>query len=549
MFFNSSAGGYELNWARDYSGYAKEVKRKAPQIEISLTFTLPTTFSLGEPVVWRRVWRKTGFHEEEIKLHSGRELPPRSKADSYLKTLRYEYVPAIKGNEYFEKLLGHVHDMLDITVHNDIRTAAANFTESIQSHTKGILADLEDQLGLKSDLELPSDLRRLFSDLEFRSTVGSHRVALAQRGDGIKVRHIPIILRWLATQANQLSASGRPRVETIWGYEEPENNLETRRCFELAEFFLQNVSSIQTFLTTHSPVFYSVFHSGNNDVVSLAEVKLEPTGTQVVPRVTGVQNEIMALHSSIGFLDLIEPHVHEWRQRVDQLKTRLEESFSTDHPTIFVEGPSDKQIIEAILKKYFSSASQVRVLCSTRNGGGHAWVKDSLIAWHHQRPKARAVGLFDGDDASKPSIKEFQEVIEKRGSTKAIKYAIKPAGAVLEAVKVGIRIQPAIEELCPDHSWKKAEEKGWLCERSDLPRLYDFRETAITFNDWLILKLPDLHLRLIACKRVGDKYKHEFSAFVAELISKSECQSEFKPLKDLVGELINRLDLETTGSA
>ena len=33
---------------------------------------------------------------------------------------------------------------------------------------------------------------------------------------------------------------------TIWGYEEPENNLETRKCFELAEFFIANSKPVQT---------------------------------------------------------------------------------------------------------------------------------------------------------------------------------------------------------------------------------------------------------------------------------------------------------------
>lgn len=545
LFFNSGAGRYEINWMMDYSGYAKEVKGKAPQIEIVLTFKLPESFSVGQPVVWKRVWRKTGLHRDDIKLADGGDLPARSKAYAYLKTMRYEYVPAIKGAEYFEKLLGSVHDMLDATVQSDIRAAAANFTEAIRNHTGGILQDLESQLGLKSDLELPSDLRRLFTDLEFHSNTGTHRVALSQRGDGIKVRHIPIILRWLALQANHLSAPGRPRVETVWGYEEPENNLETRRCFELAEFFLRNSGSIQTFLTTHSPVFYSVLQPHVHDVVSLAEVRLEPSGTQVTPRLPGRPSDLMALHSSIGFLDLIEPHVREWKDRVDRLQSRLDEGISTDKPTIFVEGPSDQAIIKAAIARFFPQASKVRVLCSERNGGGHSWVKDSLIAWHHSRPSARAVGLFDGDDASLASIQEFHRLVEERvnGATKAFKHKIRPAGLALQIVRSGVRLQTAIEELCPYEIWQKADSKGWLDDRPGLPKLYDFQETDITFNDWLESKLQDSCLLLIARKRVADERKRDFANSAAEKIRNSHSIDDLKPLQDLVSELLSRLSI------
>lgn len=107
-------------------------------------------------------------------------MPKRSKAYAYLQSIRYNYVPAIKGPEYFQKLLASIHDMLDATVRKEIRVAANSFTTEIRKHTKGILSDLASQLGLKSEIQLPTDLRKLFSDLEFRSESGGHDVALSQ---------------------------------------------------------------------------------------------------------------------------------------------------------------------------------------------------------------------------------------------------------------------------------------------------------------------------------------------------------------------------------
>jgi hypothetical protein len=546
LFFNGDRqGGYTQNWARDFSVFAKTPRNKAQQIEIVITFKLPDSFNVGQPVTWRKVWRQSGLLEDSIKLADGRALPPRSKADAYLKAMRYEYVPAIKGPDYFGRLLASMHDMLDATVRKDIRNAAASFTSEIRSHTERILTDIESQIGLKSDIELPTDLKQLFSELEFRSTIGAHKVALSQRGDGLKVRHIPVILRWLAQQANHLAAPGRPRVVTIWGYEEPENNLETRRCFELADFFIETSADVQTFLTTHSPVFYSVFNHAQSEV-AVEEVKLNPDeGTRLVSRLTGQRSDIDALHSSVGFLDLLEPHVRDWRTKVEGLQRRIDEGLNTAHPTVFVEGPSDKQLLEAAFKRFYPDQGEVRVRCSAQSGGGHSWVKDSLIAWHHQRAQKRAVGLFDSDVASQQSIREFKELVEDRlnGRSRALKVMLKARGFAQEITKAKLALPIAIEELCPRPAWEKADSEGWLVRRQGLTVLYKFEETAISFDDWIAQRLPDDVLRLVATMRVADDHKERFSKLVAREMGREECSWDFGALRLLAGELLEKLEL------
>ena len=547
LFFNSENGSYSFNWERDFSGYAKNIRNKASQIEVAITFSLPLTFNVQKKVVWKRIWRQTGLHEDAIALADGANLPSRSKAYAYLKAMRYEYVPAIKGPEYFAQLLGTVHDMLDATVQSDIRRAATNFTSEIRNHTIDILSNLEKQLGLKSELELPTDLKKLFTELEFRSSVGSRSVALSERGDGIKVRHIPIILRWLAEQANHLSAPGRPRVITIWGYEEPENNLETRRCFDLADFFLENSTFTQTFLTTHSPVFYSVIRSSSEENIALFEVKLATgEGTKVTPRSIGEPSDVEALHSSIGFLDLLEPHVREWKSKVNMLEKRIGEGIDTKYPTIFVEGPSDKIILDAVIRKKFPNGLRLKVLCSKGKGGGHAWVKDSLIAWHHSRPEERAIGLFDGDAAAIPSLQEFSDLVEGRAKSKhkALKYQLKADGIALEIVKSKLNVEVAIEEVCPIEFWNHAAHEGWLENRSRLPERYEFNEVDITFNEWIAQRLVNVDLRTVATQKVGLNHKEKFAKLVAASISDPACSYEFKPLERLVDTLLKSLHVE-----
>lgn len=546
LFFNGNkSGGYEFDWEKDFCAIAKTPKNKAEQIEIVANFSLPT-FNVGENVSWRQLWRKNGFYDEEIKLVTGDELPQRSKAYSYLKSIRYEYVPAIKDPEYFQRLLSSMHDMLDATVQKDIRTAAASFTKEIRKHTTGILSDLESQLALTSDISLPTNLRRLFSDLEFRSEAGGYKVGLSQRGDGIKVRHIPVILKWLAEQANHLSAPGKPRTDTIWGYEEPENNLETRKCFDLANFFIDSSSSIQTFLTTHSPVFYSVFNTTGNNL-SIVEVKHNKSqGTFLTQRNPGEPSDVNALHSSTGFMDLIEPHIKEWKLLADQIKSRMEHGFDTSHPTIFVEGPSDKVVIEALIKKYHPEQKNVRVACSTKCGGGHAWVKDSLVAWQHSRTSNKAVGIFDSDEASKISLTEFSEIVEKRNKSNqsAYKHRLKPYGIAAEILASGIKLPVALEEISPIEIWHYAKANNWLELRPNRMQLFDFNRDDIAFNDWVTEKLSDHDKQLITTYKVKDAKKEQFSKFLSQKIL-SNANLDFSPIRKNIEDVLKRLSVVT----
>jgi hypothetical protein len=251
------------------------------------------------------------------------------------------------------------------------------------------------------------------------------------------------------------------------------------------------------------------------------------------------------LHSSIGFLDLLEPHVRDWKRRVDQLEHRLEEGLELSHPTIFVEGPTDKIILAAVLKRYFSTCSEARIVCATSNGGGHSWVKDSLIAWHHRRGPKKAVGLFDGDSAAQESLSEFAEIVESRSKNvhRALKQILKPAGVSLEIVRAKIKIPVAIEEICPKECWEKAMTEGWLEPRPNINALYNFQETDVTFTDWIKQKLPDEELRIIATMRVATDCKEKFARYVASQVSNASSGYDFEPLRALMESLLAKIDL------
>jgi len=261
LFFNGETDpGVKLAFGQDFCADARVGKRKARQIEIRLTVKPPPGFRTEQDIIWMKSWRSesTTPHADSFTYADGSEFESRSKVPFWLKQLRYRYVPAIKGPEYFSELLIALYTTLTATVNESLIGASSSFTSEIQRVTDELAGNLLDRLGFESALKFPHDLSPIFRSLEFETDAHGNPISLANRGDGIKNRHIPAMLYFLARQENANKAQGSPRIDTIWGYEEPENNLEMFAAFEMAKEMLEYSPLIQMFITTHSPAFYNV---------------------------------------------------------------------------------------------------------------------------------------------------------------------------------------------------------------------------------------------------------------------------------------------------
>jgi hypothetical protein len=544
FFTHDRDDGYKFDWSHDYCCFATKRVRKAEEVTITLEITPPPSFANRNPVVWRKTWRRDGFYREFLQHQDGSDVSPRSKIDAFLRAMRFDYVPAIKGNDYFQRLMSKLHDMLEATVEEQIRAASGSFTNTINENTKPILAEILERLNLETTIQLPPNLRELFAQLEFTSISGAKPFSLSQRGDGIKVRHIPIVLRWLADQANHLSAPGRPKVVTVWGYEEPENNLELSRCFALAKDFVKGCSQIQTFVTTHSPAFYSVFRDSDPEKVGLFLVfkdKGQPTST--------IRNladrDLLTLDSSMGLLDLLKPHFKEAENELNKLRTAAKTLVDTNIPTIFCEGPTDKILFDEALRLFFpAKATQVSVRCSPHHGGGHNWVSDILTAWSFSRPLAKAVGVFDKDeDAQSTKKKTEQQIHNPPSGKKAFTLSLAPGNELKECYRRSISVPFALEELLPEDIWNLAEANGWLEDRSSPLFLYKFDRPDVTFNDHFRATLPEPHLLRLALKKVQLERKEGLANHIVGLPDENNRRRVLTCFQTTLEECLKKLDL------
>src|SRR5690606_992840 len=127
-------------------------------------------------------------------------------------------------------------------------------------------------------------------------------ISLTKRGDGIKTRYIPVILKFISEQYNYNRVKGSPVINTIWGYEEPENNLEIVASFNLAKDFLHYSTNTQILLSTHSPGFYTL-ESPNNNIHIFQVTKDEQLNIQI-----NQINLAQELDEAMGVMPLIAPY-------------------------------------------------------------------------------------------------------------------------------------------------------------------------------------------------------------------------------------------------
>jgi AAA15 family ATPase/GTPase len=521
LFFNNQTKpGNNFNFKTDYSFSAPTRAKKAAEISIKLVVQPPKSFSENREVIWHKTWRQQSqLPYSETQRHSdGNELRGRSKVSDWLKNIRFRYVPAIKSNVYFTSLLRDLHDVLAVTVETDLRKGASEFMSLVKFYTEDITTNLYNKIGIKSFIELPSDLSGLFEILDFQTGNGQNFVSLTRRGDGIKIRHIPIILKYLHEQENMNRQQGSLKLNTIWGYEEPENNLELSKAFEQANEFLEYSKNIQIFLTTHSPAFYSIGNPKNNHV-NIYFVKSENGISKIDFIETEESYDFPNLDDKMGLLPFITPYIEtevkEYKERLKELNLKIEK-LSEDEPTLFVEGLTDVTILKAAIK-IFEPELVGYLKVRSDSGAGCNWVKDFLMAWVCSRKKFLAGGLFDKDEDGKKAKREADEFLKSRKSNNVKTFFIKTPKHLHGIFSKDLSLPITLEEVFSPRIWEYAEHKNWLVERDDILKINNFNQSDKTFKQHCLEKeVNEQELRYVL-RKVKDYKKADLSEYISNL--------------------------------
>ena len=518
LFFNGEVSpGNPLVFDRDYAKGVQEKTRKAKEIRIQAGFALPPVYKGIKDVVQTKVWRKTGPFSDNTTYNKNKIPPSRSRVRAWLTKLNYRYVPAIKDSDYFSSLLRELHGTLATKVDEKLKKHSGDFVDFIRQETKGVTEDVAEHLNLESRLQLPPDLGALFEVLDFET---NDEIALSERGDGIRARHIPIVLDFISSQRK-----GQLRSDAIWGYEEPENNIEMGEALKYANAFMGYAADKQIVMTTHSPIFYDL---ATRDHCNAYQVSKQDRFETKICLSTEAQSE---LDNEMGVAEFLAPRIKTSLSVREQQQRKV----ATHKNALVVEGEFDRIIFEAILEKA-NQLSNIVVL----HDNGAAGVKNIAIsrARNPDISEFKTYALFDCDETGKREKQGLVEFLNNSRATDKVTARclcvdsfghLKKIQRII-GTKVSGQIPVQTESLLQPEHWRHAKNKDWLVKisdkrqevimkyrrnrRLDTPLSRQFAELLQQLDDGI--SCPD-H-RLLVEYKIKQKCKRKFARYAAEQI-------------------------------
>lgn len=532
LFFNNKISHYEeFDFSKDFCKFATVAPKKAKEIRIELTLSPPSSYQDNKEFTWTKVWRKEGLYEDYFNksTSSSKKMPTKY---SWARKIKYRYVPAMKDNLYFANLLRELYSILSESISESLSDASNRFLSVIKKSTKDMSDDLFENLKIKSEISFPDDLSSLFSTLDFQTGDRNNLISIKNRGDGVKIRHIPSILQFFHKENNRLNNKGSIRTDTIWGYEEPENNLEGLASFNKSKQFLDVSDQIQILLTTHSPAFYLMKRESENCNLFQTTQECEEVGTKYIVK-DSIPNDIY--NNDKEFLALIGPFIANEIEKNVKLRARIEEINSRVNSNllnkniIFVEGKSDQIILQKYIELLGKENEYEVVEC-----GGASQVSEYLLSWCfnpniNDSYKYKALGIVDLDHAGLEAINYFRDFKSSdNGKTKLrisknihrVNIKSLPVPEYLVNIKAKLKENFAItmESHFLDKVLKLEGRKNWFRELSDeelcnlTKGLLSYKKSAEQYiNDEIE---PD---ELIYVKHIiDDNFKVKLAKYVCE---------------------------------
>jgi energy-coupling factor transporter ATP-binding protein EcfA2 len=545
LFFNGQTNpDTPFNFSDDYNRFAEAKAKRAPEIEVQVDLELPATYrkNNGDLIRWCKQWRADGLQADDdywgIRLAERKrgkgftetviDIDGRSRVPALLSRIQFEYVPAVRSADFFRTLRGRIFQVIANASEQTVRQSSGQLEDVISDAVSGLLADIGTELKDASRLSLPNDLTPLFQSLDFLA--GEKSISLDSRGDGIKARYIPLILKFIAERSREASGISPT---FIWAYEEPENNLEFRRAQALADAFhkLAEGDLSQVLLTTHSPVFYNM-HQDDEGRGLCSAYHLTNEGPTTGTEARSAAEASVSLDESMGAMAIIAPHIRaaqvaltEATSQAADLKTKLEQFNQANLPTLFVEGPTDYAVFKRLLQLFRPEQAQQMFLAEPPPRAGANYVTNMLRSWefrtkHLPVPQRRsAVGIVDGDMEGSCAHDRLKNEDVNWKHVSVIKLG-QPAH-LTAACELGIAVPICLEELWPSVVWLHAEQQGWLGSRSKKGLIGEKLLQRLADEDERLSDLIDPAWRPYFERRVNDDQastaKVDWAAYIAGL--------------------------------
>ena len=512
----------------------RDTKGKA-SIWIRITFnnflnwkSLPKQFSI------KRSWNR--YDTRQVDSYSN-DLPA-TTIGKFLNKLSFHYIPAVRGRDIFSHYLNELHDALIDDEKAGVRASAIDLMQSINTSTLDMSEKIKTGLEIESSIQVPEDLRQLFSTLDFSTKFSGYDMPLQKRGDGIQARHIPFILDFIARHSNKYH---------IWAYEEPESSLEMSKAFDLAKQFESDFSKEnQIFLTTHSPAFYDL--SGLTVTKwHVKSIESSTTPNEYKTCVNAIANNSI-FDESLGIAGLVASRAKELYEQISQLKQAEQELSvqlaSAKTHQVLVEGSTDKRILETAYKKLFPGE---QFFCEFISTTGATNLTYSLKAYKTQEKvyPFSIVGLWDNDQMGRKEFENFKDSKQLTNKFREVVYNKLYCGVLVPPVFLhgvtfamqqldNVELPLSIEYMFPHDVIQKAVNENIL---KTIPYMSESKcalgSMKQNFSVELQKKLPTEYWYI--AHKVDDASKNHFAEWINSI--EPEGFEGFKPLFEILKHL------------
>lgn len=493
--------------------------------------------SLPKEFVIKKVWNRYS-EQPEVTYPKGLQSTTIAK---FLNKISFHYVPAVRGRDIFSHYLSLLHDALLEDEKAGLIKSTETLMDTLNDSTLDMSEQIEKGVGIKSNIQPPTNLRVLFNALDFSTGYGEHSVPLQKRGDGIQSRHIPYILDFIAKHTN---------THHIWAYEEPETSLELGPAFELAKQFHEEFSKEnQIFLTTHSPAFYDL--SGSNlSKWYVCQEELDDGNETQAEKVSSEE----ILDRKLGVAALVAGRAREAYEQIKVMKetiSRLDEDLMRNAiPHVIVEGVTDKLIMEEAYRKlYPGEDSSFEFLHAEGANNIPPYLKSAKVL--SKEFSHAVIGLFDRDQEGRKQLKEFcsgdkflDTEFYEISSERLLYAGLLPIPECLENIEAGlvgslgngINLPVPIEFMFPGSVIDKALSEGVIELEDRIAKVNDPElPTNINLSEMYSKHLPDGYEYL--AMKVKNSTKRKFSKWVVNESSGSF--ENFRPLFEQLKMIID----------
>ena len=308
---------------------------------------------------------------------------------AFLNKIKFVYVPAIKDSRVFNGTVNWLQQSLfDVQNKNVLDAPITKANQAVQKIVGDLQSDFKNATGVDNFVELPNTLNYANGLLQINTSTHGGTVSIDKRGDGIRTHYIPKILDYVATHSKDIY---------IWGFEEPENSYEYRRCIQVAdEFDKQYSKTSQIFITSHSPAFYNN-PSENKTVIN---VGYKQNKTVLLEDISHLDEELGYIKLYQNFIDQVKKLQEENERKSHDIETLKDTLRNSNAPIILTEGKTDSALLKLAIQKLnlteYANWDINPVACD-KTSNWEALLKFLCELRDNFPPSHPIIGMFDRD--------------------------------------------------------------------------------------------------------------------------------------------------------